>query len=197
MPSSYIQDLIDSLYEDFSDSSNYSKSYIQNWVVDRSNLGKLNSLIGTSFSGGLVVSQEEIDYNLSFDDLSLLYQGQNIYFVGEFTGQSFPITGAFVYPIMGGEESAIYQKLFESDFYRKRVRETLNGVAGANGLSSDWVSLKEGDSSITRVNKSEVLKTLKSIQESVRVDLEYMVLNYLKYKTDPGQCLSENYDRYL
>lgn len=168
MSAQTIQDLVDSLYEDFGEFGGYSKSYILNWVLDQSNLGKLNYLIGSSFSGSFLLNPSGI------------------------------VTGGSISPEMGGEESSIYQKLFECSFCQKQVRETMYGMAGrSSGDSSDWISLKEGDSHITRVNRNEVLKSLKSTQKECQSDLEYMVLNYLKYKNEPEQALSEDWNRYL
>lgn len=168
MSAQTLQDLVDSLYEDFGGFGDYSEGYILDWVLDNSNLGKLNYLIGSSFSGNYLLNPSGI------------------------------ITGGTISPDMGGEESSIYQKLFECAFCQKQVRETLYGVAGrTTGSSSDWISLKEGDSQITRLNRNEVLKSAKAAQRDCQTDLEFMVLNYLKYKNSAEQVLSEDYDRYL
>lgn len=164
--SNFVSDFVDSLYEQYDGVGDYSKSYFLNWVTDKTNLGKLNFLIGTSYSG-----------ERFFDASGVVESGA-------------------VYPEMNGEEAAIFEKLFECEFYKRQVRYSAQGMANRISDGSDWVSLKEGDTHITKINRNEILKNFRAVADSAKGDLEFMVLNYLKYKNEPEQLLSEDYDRY-
>jgi hypothetical protein len=100
------------------------------------------------------------------------------------------MTNYFITPEMGSEETAIYQKIFELDFYNKQARNTLKGAAGYSG--GDWTSLREGDSSITRVNRNEVAKNYKSLATEARLEVEKMVQSYLKFRATPQQVVGDD-----
>jgi hypothetical protein len=96
-----------------------------------------------------------------------------------------------IFPEMGHQEAAIYRKIFELDFYTKQARNTLRGIAGSEG--GDWTSLREGDSSITRLNKNEVAKSFNSLANSTREELMKMSQYYLKFNSVPQQVVGDDY----
>jgi hypothetical protein len=100
------------------------------------------------------------------------------------------MTSYTITPDMGSEETAIYQKIFELDFYNKQARNTLKGAAGYAG--GDWVSLREGDSSITRANKNEVAKSYKSLANDTKQELDKMIQSYLKFRATPQQVVGDD-----
>ena len=157
----HFDDFIQSVYDEIGESAGYSQEYIANWFAGSSNLGRLNNLIGTSYSGS---------YS---------------------TGSYGEITSYNIEPDLGGDEMAIYKKIFEVDYYNKQARHSLSGVAGANSIN-DWLTLKEGDSSITRTNRNEVARTFKSLSSETRQELMNMVDSYLKFKNVPQQVVGDD-----
>jgi len=156
----YFNDFIRSVHEEIGEDAGYSHEYLAYWFAGNYNLGRLNTLIDTCYSGSYITGE-----------------------YGEMT--SYSIT-----PEIGSEETAIYQKIFELDFYNKQARNTLKGAAGYAG--GDWVSLKEGDSSITRVNRNEVAKNYKSLAQDTRAELDKMVQSYLKFRATPQQVVGDD-----
>jgi hypothetical protein len=156
----YFNDFIRSVYEEIGEDAGYSHEYLAYWFAGNYNLGRLNTLIDTCYSGSYT------------------------------TGEYGEMTDYVIAPEMGSEETSIYQKIFELDFYNKQARNTLKGAAGYNG--GDWVSLKEGDSSITRANRNEVAKSYKSLAQDTKSELEKMVQSYLKFRAVPQQVVGDD-----
>ena len=102
-----------------SDADMASLVQVSGWFEN--NLGELNTLLFTSFSG---------------------------------SGKIGTSTQIFT-PTLGLEESGIYKKLYLKHFYKKKARNVLKGIDN----SVDFISLREGDSMITRTNKNEIAKT--------------------------------------
>ena len=98
------------------------------------------------------------------------------YTIGEY-GElvSYKIT-----PDIGSEELSIYQKIFELDFYNKQARNINRGHSVY--VSSNWTSLKESDSSISKINKKEISKNYKSIAKNIKQELDGLVQSYLKFR---------------
>jgi hypothetical protein len=157
----YFNDFIRSVYEEIGEDAGYSHEYLAYWFAGNYNLGRLNTLIDTCYSGSYVTGQygEMLNYTIT--------------------------------PEIGFEELAIYQKIFELDFYAKQARNALRGVAGYGG-GNDWISLSEGDSSITRINRNEVAKNYKSLASDTREEVNKMVQSYLKFRTTPQQVVGDD-----
>ena len=156
----YFNDFIRSLQEEIGEEAGYTYEYLAYWFVGNYNLGRLNTLIDTCYSGSYV------------------------------TGQYGEMTTYNITPEMGPEETAIYQKIFELDFYSKQARNTLKSAAGYSG--ADWISLREGDSSITKVNRNEVAKSYKSLAVDTRAEIDKMIQSYLKFRATPQQVVGDD-----
>jgi hypothetical protein len=157
-----LSDLIYETWRDIGEPDNYSPAFLTDWFLSNSNLGKLNNLIDTCFSG-----QAFLDGSGNFQ------------------------SGAIV-PELNGEQAAIYKQLFEHEFYNKALKQATNGIAGIGGGGDDWVTLREGDSSITRLNRNESVKALRTLARDSREDLEMMVMNYLKFNTHAEQVVGND-----
>jgi hypothetical protein len=157
----YFNDFIRSVHEEIGEDAGYSHEYLAYWFAGNYNLGRLNSLIGTCFSG--------------------LYH----------TGVYGEMLNYEIAPEMGSEETAIYQKIFELDFYTKQARNTLRGAAGSGG--GDWITLREGDSSITRSNKNEVAKSYRGLANDTKEELNKMIQSYLKHRAMPQQVVGDDF----
>ena len=94
-------------------------------------------------------------------------------------------------PDLGSQEMAIYKKIFEIDYYNKTARGALYGAGGLVS-GQDWLTLREGDSSITRLNRNEVAKTYKTMSKDAMQELEQMINSYLKFKSLPQQVVGDD-----
>ena len=132
-------------FESYTDMATLSQ--ISGWFEN--NIGELNTLIFTSFSG---------------------------------SGEAGKSSHVF-HPKMGLEESGIYKKLYLKHFYQKKARNVLKGIDS----SVDFISLREGDSMITRTNKNEIAKTYRGMAKDAEEDLEKAVYAYNYYNAVPRQ----------
>ena len=85
--------------------------------------------------------------------------------------------GSYVCPDLTNTEFAILGTMYTMRFYRNRA----NSLAGAGGTTPMWYTLKEGDSTISRANPSEMMKTFQSMSINAREGLDKMVSYYNKY----------------
>jgi hypothetical protein len=98
------------------------------------------------------------------------------------------IIGYDLAPNVGGDEYSIYKNIFEYEYYKNLSRN----VASSALQSNDWVSLREGDSSITRINKNELSKNFRSMAAMSKEELDRAVKMYLKYNCIPEQVAGDD-----
>lgn len=104
-------------------------------------------------------------------------QIDSCYSVTPYANPSGKVTGLGIEPPMGGEELAIYKSNFDVFFYGREAKLSLSGSPLA------WTSLREGDSSITRVNRSEMARTFNAFQKDARDSRDYLVKQYTRTKS--------------
>jgi hypothetical protein len=86
------------------------------------------------------------------------------------------------------EERAIYKQMYLYEFYTKKTRQVLRGIDS----SVDYITLREGDSMITRTNKNEIAKTYRSLANDARDELDKLVAAYNIYSASPVQVAGED-----
>lgn len=102
----------------------------------------------------------------------------------------FDISGSFFSPPLGNTEKSIYQLMYRIHYYDKRVVEMTNGIF-ANSIS-DWSSMKEGDSSITRTNRGELIKSLRGSKQDEEAKLQLLVGFYKHNLSLPLQVAGDD-----
>jgi len=98
-------------------------------------------------------------------------------------GSNFSPTGEFKQ-----EERSIYKQMYLYEFYVKKTRQVLRGIDS----SVDFVTLREGDTVITRTNKNELAKTYRSLANDAREEMEKLVTAYNIYQAAPIQVAGED-----
>ena len=83
---------INNIYNELGEPADYSFQKISAWILDNSNLGKLNNLIGTCFSG--------VSY----------------------TNDCGNITGYGIEPAIRNDQLAIYKMLFDYEYFKNEAR---------------------------------------------------------------------------
>jgi hypothetical protein len=81
------------------------------------------------------------------------------------------------------EEADIYKQIYLNNYYTKKARAVLKGIDS----SVDFISLREGDSMITRTNKNEIAKTYRGFAKDAQERLELLVAKYNIYDAEPVQ----------
>lgn len=80
-------------------------------------------------------------------------------------------------------EENIYSTLYEIHFYEKASRDALRGFV--YGQETDWLTLKEGDTTIQRQNKNSVAKTFRDLKVDTENRLQDLIGRYNQYKASP------------
>jgi hypothetical protein len=112
--------------------------------------------------------------------------------IGEFNGlihEEFSVdsTGAILMDNTGlaEVEKNIFSKLYEIWYYQKSARESLRSFTYSDSV--DWVTIKEGDTTIQRQNKNSVAKTYKDLGEQAQEALDGLLFQYNYQKSSPVQ----------
>lgn len=82
------------------------------------------------------------------------------------------------------EEEAILSKLYLKHFYNKEARSSLN-TNGDNSLN--WTRLTEGDTTIVRNSKVDIVREYKSLAKQANEELQELVYSYNSYQAIPRQ----------
>jgi len=106
------------------------------------------------------------------------------------TNSSGSVTGYLITPVISGNELGIYKMLFNYNYYFHLARTV---AVSATRVGQDWVSMQEGESKITRVNKNEISKNLRALAKDSKETLDKAVKMYLKYGATPMQIAGDDY----
>ena len=82
-------------------------------------------------------------------------------------------------------EKNIFSTLYEIWYYQKSARESLRSFTYSDSV--DWVTIKEGDTTIQRQNKNSVAKTYRDLSEETSNRLNDLVYQYNYQKSSPIQ----------
>jgi hypothetical protein len=115
--------------------------------------------------------------------------------IGQFnalTNNSVTITstGAFS-PALDAVENSIFSSIFEVNYYNKASRDALRNLTYGTA-ATDWVSIKEGDTSIQRVNKNSVARSFYEFSKDSQARLNQMLSKYLIGKSSPVQVAGDD-----
>jgi hypothetical protein len=154
-----LTNFVNNIYSELGEPSDYLPEKISSWFLDNANIGKLNNLIGTCFSGVA------------------------------YTNNKGTITGYAIEPAIRNDQLAIYKMLFDYEYFKSESR---NMAKSSAIFGSDWTKLQEGDSSITKINKNEISKNLRTLSRDAKEDLDKAVKLYLKYNAIPDQIAGDD-----
>lgn len=78
------------------------------------------------------------------------------------------------------EQESIFTMMYMSSYYKKAAQSSNAGV----GDGIDWITIREGDSTVTRTNKNEVAKSYLAMRKQTNEELDKLIAAYhLKYAT--------------
>ncbi len=78
-----------------------------------------------------------------------------------------------------GEQESIFTLLYMSRYYGQAAQSANSGVGAV-----DWITIREGDSTVTRTNKNEVAKSYLAMRKQTNEELDKLIAAYhLKYAT--------------
>jgi hypothetical protein len=96
--------------------------------------------------------------------------------------QDFSGTGA----ALDTEAQSIHKELYLYHYYNKQTRNALRGITSATN-DDKILSLKDGESSVTFVNRNEVAKVYRGLANDSKANLEGLVAKYNIYEASPQQ----------
>ena len=82
-------------------------------------------------------------------------------------------------------EENIFTTLYELWYYQKSARESLRSFTYSDSV--DWVTIKEGDTTIQRQNKNSVAKTYRDLSVETSDRLNDLLYQYNYQKSSPIQ----------
>jgi hypothetical protein len=141
---------------------------------------------------------EPSDYSVSrvsawFLDISNLGKLNNLigtcFEIKELQDNHCNVTGYEIYPYFKSDQLAIYKMLFDYEYFKGEARNVAKSSATKG---SDWTDLREGDSSIKKINKNEISKNLRTMSRDAKEDLDKAVKMYLKYNAIPDQIAGDD-----
>ena len=102
--------------------------------------------------------------------------------------QNFQIDASgFFEPSLCSEEETVYTELYIINYYEKLSRDVLRGITSTSSCASDWVLLKEGDTTIQKQNKNSIARTLNTFKTDSMGRLNELVSKYNMYQASPVQ----------
>jgi hypothetical protein len=162
--------IADELFRELGEPSTVSIPSIAFWL--RSNVGGLNNLIGTAYrilDGGEEINLEDGDTRTLLNTLE----------ISQLLEDS---SGSKIEVEIGGDEKAIYKKMYTIHYYERLLRNNLTSLA-----TDSVISVSDDGSSVTKVNKNEITKVYNAIKNQEVNELKFMTQGYKLLKATPRQ----------
>ena len=107
----------------------------------------------------------------------------NTYLYTNFSGDN--ATGT--YGFMDIEAQNVLKELYLSNYYSKEARNALRGITKSSVSGDNVLSLKDGESAVTFVNRNEVSKVYRGLANDCMGKVTQMAAQYNIYQAQPRQ----------
>jgi len=107
----------------------------------------------------------------------------NTYIYTDFAG--YTATG--VYGQIDTEAQNILKELYLNNYYNKEARNALRGIVSSSVSGDNVLSLKDGESAVTFVNRNEVSKVYRGLASDSMDNIVRMAGQYNIYQAQPRQ----------
>jgi len=107
----------------------------------------------------------------------------NTYLYTNFSGDN--ATGT--YGFMDIEAQNVLKQLYLSNYYSKEARNALRGITKSSVSGDNVLSLKDGESAVTFVNRNEVSKVYRGLANDCMDKVTQMAAQYNIYQAQPRQ----------
>ena len=107
----------------------------------------------------------------------------NTYLYTNFSGDN--ATGT--YEIMDIEAQNVLKELYLSNYYNKEARNALRGITKSSVSGDNVLSLKDGESAVTFINRNEVSKVYRGLANDCMDKVTQMAAQYNIYQAQPRQ----------
>lgn len=107
----------------------------------------------------------------------------NTYIYTDFAGY----TASGVYGQIDTEAQNILKELYLHNYYNKEARNALRGIVSSSVSGDNILALKDGESSVTFVNRNEVSKVYRGLAADSMDNVVRMAGQYNIYQAEPRQ----------
>ena len=141
-----------------------------------------------SLASGIVTTEFDSDTGIATvaSVSGWLYEnlGQvNTYLYTNFSGDNASGT----YGFMDIEAQNVLKELYLSNYYNKEARNALRGITKSSVSGDNVLSLKDGESAVTFVNRNEVSKVYRGLANDCMDKVTQMAAQYNIYQAQPRQ----------
>ena len=139
-------------------------------------------------ASGIVVTEFDSDTGIATvaNVSGWLYEnlGQvNTYLSTDFSGAN----ASGMYGVMDTEAQNVLKELYLSNYYNKQARNALRGIVDSSVSGDNVLSLRDGESSVTFINRNEVSKVYKGMASDCMEKVTRMAAQYNIYQAQPRQ----------
>ena len=139
-------------------------------------------------ASGIVVTEFDSDTGIATvaNVSGWLYEnlGQvNTYLYTDFTG----VNASGTYGVMDIEAQSVLRELYLCNYYNKEARNALRGITTSSVSGDNILSLKDGESSVTFVNRNEVSKVYRGLASDCMEKVTRLSAQYNIYQAQPRQ----------
>ena len=138
-----------------------------------------SGIVETEFDGDTGIATVSAVSGWLFENLGRL----NTYIYTDFSGNS--ATGT--YGTMDIEAQNILKEMYLYNHYTKEARNALRGIVNSSVSGDNILALKDGESSVTFVNRNEVSKVYRGLASDSMANIERMAGQYNIYQAEPRQ----------
>ena len=107
----------------------------------------------------------------------------NPYLYTDFSGAN----ASGMYGVMDTEAQNVLKELYLSNYYNKQARNALRGIVDSSVSGDNVLSLRDGESSVTFINRNEVSKVYKGMASDCMEKVTRMAAQYNIYQAQPRQ----------
>jgi len=107
----------------------------------------------------------------------------NTYLYTNFSGDNAQGT----YGLMDIEAQNVLKELYLSNYYNKEARSALRGITRSSVSGDNVLSLRDGESAVTFINRNEVSKVYRGLANDCMDKVTKMAAQYNIYQAQPRQ----------
>ena len=107
----------------------------------------------------------------------------NTYLYTDFTG----VNASGTYGVMDIEAQSVLKELYLCNYYNKEARNALRGITNSSVSGDNILSLKDGESAVTFINRNEVSKVYRGLASDSMERVTRLAAQYNIYQAQPRQ----------
>tara|TARA_R110002020_G_scaffold383291_3_gene593946 strand:+ start:1261 stop:1740 length:480 start_codon:yes stop_codon:yes gene_type:complete len=138
-----------------------------------------SGIVETEFDGDTGIATVASVSGWLFENLGKL----NTYIYTDFNGAEASGT----YGTIDIEAQGLLKELYLHNYYIKQSRNALRGITNSSVSGDNVLSLKDGESSVTFINRNEVSKVYRGLANDCMANVERLSAQYNIYQAQPRQ----------